>query len=212
MIEYSIDSFVTQLRNYMYDLFPYEKDIINDRKHKNRTGHIRDIALRSNSTVFVDENKRTFDIGNYVAEETYPYYHILQDAPIIRKRDRATDKTKGSQAKVKELGKRDYNKISFNGKTYSREYAKNVRGSRQSVIDKSQHREYGFYGKSYLVNRDAKTYKNIHYQYIDKILDSAIPYLASVFGGRALRKQVTSLEDDYNESNMIENMLSSYLD
>lgn len=196
----------------MYDLFPYEKDIINDKKHRGREGHIRDIAFRSNSTIFIDDNNRSFDIGNYVAESEYPYYHILQDAPVIRKRGRATDKTKGSQAEVKELGKRDYNKISFNGKTYSREYARNVRGIRQSVIDKAQHREYGFYGKSYLVNRNAKSYKNIHYHYIDKILDSAIPYLASMFGGRALRKQVTSLEEDYNESNMIENMLSSYLD
>ena len=209
MIEYSIDSFVTQLRNAMYDspIFPYENDAINDKKHKYRPDHIKNVAFRANSTIFVDENTRTFDIGNYVAEREYPYYHILQDSPAIRKRGRANEKTRGSQASVKDLGQRDYNKISFNGKTYSKEYAKKINQKRKLEIDNAT---YFVNGKKY--NRHAIEYKNIHYKYIDRVLDSVIPQVASLFGGRALRKQVTSLEEDYNESNMIENMLSSYLD
>lgn len=209
MIEFNLDSFVQVLRNTMYDSaeFPYERDEINDRKHKGRTEHIKDVAFRSNSTMFINDNARSFDIGNYIAERDYPYYHILQDAPVIRKKGRATEKTRGSQEKERELGKRDYGKISFNGKTYSREYAKNVRGARKSVVDNSTQWQNGV-----KINRSALTYKNIHYKYIDKVLDIAIPQVAQLFGGRMLRKQITSLEDDYNESNMVQNMLSSYLD
>ena len=32
-----------------------------------------------------------FDIGNEYAEREYPYYHILEDAPVIRKKGKGTE-------------------------------------------------------------------------------------------------------------------------
>lgn len=214
MQEFNLDRFTSRLRELMYNNFPYENDVINLKKHKNRPKHIRDIAFMDNP-IYVNINSRTFDIGGYMAESQYPYYHILQDSPVIRKRDRATSKTKGSQAKIEKLGLRDYNKISFNGKTYSREYAKNVRGKRESVVDKSTQWQNGV-----KINKSANNYKNIHYQYIDRTLDLIMPLLAQEFGGKLLRKQNTGLEEDYelsqniefDERFAIEDMLSSYLD
>ena len=66
----------------------------------------------------------------------------------------------------------------------------------------------------------AKQYVNIHYKYIDKILDNVVPILANRFGGRMLRKVDTGLKEEFDfqtqqdldERFMIEDMLSSYLD
>lgn len=208
-MEYSLDLFVSELRNVMYESadFPFESDLINLKKHPKRNLHIKDVAFKSNDTMFVDDDKRSFDIGNYYAEQDYPYYHILQDSPVIRKRGKATEKTRGSQAKVSELGKRDYNKISFNGKTYTREYAKNIRGKRNSIVDRSTQWNNGV-----KINKESINYKNIHYHWIDKVLDVSVHQVAYSFGGRVIASRNTSLEEDYNESQMIEDMLSSYLD
>ena len=77
MQEFSLLSFVEELRREMYIHFPYEwNEYRNKSKHPNRTGHIRDVAFRDNP-VIVGENTISFDIGNNNAEARYPYYHIL---------------------------------------------------------------------------------------------------------------------------------------
>ena len=207
-MEFDLDLFTTELRNVMYESadFPYESEELNLKKHKKRPMHIKDVAFKANSTMKVNDNTRTFDIGNTYAEQEYPYYHILQDSPVIRKKGRGTDKTRGSQAKVKNLGQRDYGRVSFNGKTYSKEYAKNVRGARKSVVDNSTQWVNG-----QKINRNALSYKNIHYKYIDKVLDTSVKQVASMFGG-IVRTSSSGLKDDYNESILIENMINSYLD
>lgn len=206
-MEYSLDLFVRELRNVMYEskYFPFQNEETNLKKHKGRELHIKDVAFKSNPTIHLSDTTLAFDIGNFIAERDYPYYHILQDAPIIRKKGRATEKTRGSQDKVKNLGQRDYAIVSFNGKTYSKEYAKNVRGKRNSVIERAT---YFVDGKR--MNARSLSYRNIHYKYIDTVLSNSVEQVALSFGGRIASARNTSLEDDYNESLKIEEMLNSF--
>lgn len=198
-MEFTISAFAKRLKQLMYDRFPYEPNQINQYKHKNRSGHIRDVALGNNDITF-GEDIAIFEIGNAFAEERYPYYHILQDAPYIRKRGRGTSKTKGSQARVEYNAKRDYNVVRWNGKTYSKEYSKNVRGKRNRIGKVSQWAT-DYNGERIFINREANSYLNIHYQYIDKMLSSS-PYgitdtLAEEFGLRKMRTVNSGLGEDY---------------
>ena len=226
MQEFSLQSFVEALRKEMYIHFPYEwNKYRNDTKHPNRTGHIRDVAFMDNQ-VIVGENNISFDIGNARAEAKYPYYHILQDAPIIHKRPKSGEpkSDKGSQSKVRNLGQRDYGRVSFNRKTYSKEYAKNVRGKRDSVITNARQwvideSEGGIkWSKTGIGNssRESQYYKNIHYQYINRILELSIKIVAPQFGYRLEQVKGTSLKDDYEMQqemdSVLEDMINSFTD
>lgn len=164
-MEFTVGSFTKRLRELMYDNFPNlpERGVNPNGtpKHGEHNEEIRDVAFMNNPTYMIDENTNAFEIGNEFAEEYYPYYHILEDAPYIRKRGKGTGKTKGSQAEIKELGKRDYNIISFNGKTYGREYARNVRGKRDR-LSSSSHWITDNNGRKMMVNREANAYQNVH--------------------------------------------------
>lgn len=218
-MEFVLSAFVDSLRNEMYRSFPYEHKEINDVKHPNRIGHIRDVAFMNNAPTMLDENTYAFEIGNTYAEEKYPYYHILENAPYIRKRGRATTKSRGSQAKVENVGKRNYEKINWNGKTYSKEYAKNVRGSRDRT-SKVSYWATDYMGREYFLNREANSYKNEHYLYIENMLNMFIlDNLAREFGLKRMRTQLSGLEEDYmsqvsDEHNslvsMITNAISSF--
>lgn len=211
-MEFSLENFVKDIRQNLYDNFPYESDEIKQLKHKKRPLHIRDIAFGSLPSV-TNGNTIYFDIGSDYAEEFYPYYHILEDAEVIRKRGKGTKLSKGSQANVEVAGgKRDYGRISFNGKTYSREYRKNVRGERSRVL-KSTYKIVGSDGKVYKVNKDANYYKNVHYHYIERILDNVLPWIASANGLRMGRTQLTSLEEEYQNQeseDRIMNIINSF--
>ena len=193
-----LKSFTETLRQMIYDKFPYENDALTMKKHKNRNGHIRDIAFM-NLPYFVSENTASFDIGSYTAESKYPYYHILQDAPVIRKRGRGTDRTKGSQRLVGNKALRDYNIVSFNGKTYTREYEKNIRGKRASVLTNT------------IIKSGGNSYFNVHYKYIDNILDIVVPQVAIMYGGIYVGKHGTSLAVDY-QAQELANWLEESID
>lgn len=209
-MDFEINAFVDKLRELMYGRFPYEDDSINKKKHDNRLGHIRDVAFMNNPIVYVDENTLMFDIGNNMAEEKYPYYHILENAPFIRKAGRGTTKSKGSQAKVDVLANRDYERVSFNGKTYTKEYAKNVRGKRAELTRFNADRHINIGGKEYRINRSANYYENIHYQYIENMLNGGVNQeLAAIFGLKQGRTQSTGLEEEYK---MQENGILAILD
>lgn len=160
-------------------------------KHKNREPlHLQQTIKESfESSTITNETMITFDLGNERMEITHPYYHILENTPYIRKRGQGTDKTRGSQAKIEPI-KRDYEIISWNGKTFTKEYRKNVRGSRNR--DETSTRRYGYV----LVRRNGNSYKNDNYQYIEKIIDNVNPVLANMFGMRLRRTEKTGLEDD----------------
>ena len=147
-------------------------------KHKGREPlKLKDAVISSmaNSTIFV-ENEISFNIGNEQMEKTHPYYHILENAPVIRKRGKGTDKSRGSQAKIEDVGQRDYERVSFNGKTFTKEYAKNVRGKRNR-IDNVTHFVSDSRGNRKMINREAGAYQNVHYMYIEKIL---VKYLTTL--------------------------------
>ena len=143
------------------------------------------------STLQVDESMFTFDLGNEKMERMHPYYHILENTPYIRIKNKGTDKTKGSQAKIENLGQRDYEIVDWNGKTFTKEYSKNVRGSRNR--DDTVTRRYG----NVLVKRQSNSYKNDHYRYIENIIDSINPILAQMFDMRLARKIDTGLAEEY---------------
>lgn len=203
MAEFSLDLFTTRLRDVIYNAFPYEREELNLKKHEDRPGHIRDVAFKNNETIRLDENTLVFEIGNTYAEERYPYYHILQDAPYIRKRGKATSKTRGSQARIEYLGARDYNAITWNGKTYSREYQRNVRGKRSRLSNVS-HWATDYNGNKYFINRDANSYLNVHYKYIENIMNFNLMYLAIEFGLKQKRTEITGLEEDYSASRILD--------
>lgn len=211
MAEFSLQAFTDSIRQNLYDNFPYESDTVKMQKHKKTPLHIRDIAFMYLPTT-QGENSIMFEIGSEYAEEYYPYYHILEDAQVIRKRGKGTKGSRGSQAEIKELGKRDYGRISFNGKTYSREYRKNVRGER-SRLGTATKVVVGSNGKTYRVNPNASYYANKHYQYIERTLNNVLPWIANEYGMRMGRTEITDLVDEYQEQesqDRIINALSSF--
>ena len=194
-MEYTLGSFTKRLRELMYDNFPrLEGRGFNPSgtpKHGQYNEEIRDVAFQKNQTYILDSETQMFEIGNGYAEEYYPYYHILEDTPYIRKRNKGTDKTKGSQAKVEKRSQRDYNIISFNGKTFSREYTRNVRGKRNRLDQVSR--------------RESNSYLNEHYHYIEKMMNNVIlDQLAIEFGMKSGRTKITSLQEDYEALNIVD--------
>lgn len=203
-MEYSLDALVDLIRQSIYNNFPYDPN--------SKNGNIRDIAFMNNPLISVDfgtDPYRMFDIGNEFAERTAPYYHILQDAQVIRKSGRGTKRSKGSQAKVEEISKRDYGKVSFNekSKTFYQEYHKNIRGQRSKAS--SATRFIKLDGKTIKINRDSDYYLNIHYNYIDKILDENLPIIAETLGLKLRRKIDTGLKEE-NDLQGIDNMISFF--
>lgn len=209
MAEFSLQGFTNSIRQNLYDNFPYENDEIKMKKHFKTPLHIRDVAL---GLPYMSGNMFIFEIGSDFAEENYPYYHILEDAEVIRKRGRGTKLTKGSQAEISKLSARDYSHINFNGQTYSREYRKNVRGQR-SRIDKATYIVVGSDGRAYRINSNANYYKNKHYRYIERTLDSTLPWIANEYGLRMGRTELTSLEIEYSEQqhdSLITSIINSF--
>ena len=210
MAEFSLSNFANDIRQNIYDNFPYESNEIKAIKHAKTPLHIRDVAL---GLVNISNGQMIFEIGNDFAEEYYPYYHILEDAEVIRKKGRGTKLSKGSQAEITKLSDRDYGRISFNGKTFSREYQKNVRGVR-SRVEKATYNIVGSDGRVYKVNKDANYYKNIHFHYIERILNNTLPWIAQANGVRMGRTEISSLESDYEcqqSENLITSIMSSFM-
>lgn len=185
-------------------------------KHPNRSPLTLKEAVENcmNETYYRDMVSASFDIGNEKLEISHPYYHILQQAPVIRKKNKSTKKTRGSQSEV-EVSKRDYERVTFNGKTFTKEYSRNVRGKRTNLSRTSYWSGNVTSGGSF-INREANQYKNVYYQYINKILDSGILLtLANKYGLKMKRKMDNGLAEEYfsqfNEApiNMLD-ILSSF--
>lgn len=207
---FDINVFATRLKELFVNspLFPnMPENYVNEwgvvqsdrEKHKGREPlKLKDAVISSmaKSTIFA-ENEISFNIGNEQMEKTHPYYHILENAPVIRKRGKGTDKSRGSQAKIEDVGQRDYERVSFNGKTFTKEYAKNVRGKRNR-INNVTHFITDSKGNRKMINREAGAYQNIHYMYIERILDSGIlNTIAEEQGLKVMRKVNTGLGEEY---------------
>ena len=208
-MDFNIDSFTNRLMELIADNVPYETEESYDKRHKNRNGkRLKDLFSTNslqksdqnafNTTISQNINIRTVDVGGPMAEAIMPQYHILQQAQVIHKRGRATTKSKGSQDKVKPM-ERDYEKVTWNGKTFTKEYNKNVRGSRKRAEKLLSPKLRYTNGKYQIDDRyNQNVYVNTHYKYIDKILDTITPWLAGEYGLKLSRKQDTGLQEEYN--------------
>ena len=201
MEEFNLNNFTNRLRQLMYERFPNLKDRgRNPRgsfKHGLYNDEIRDVAFMKNPIVVYGENQLSFDIGNEYAEKYYPYYHILEDTPYILKRNKGMSKTRGSQAKIKKLEKRDYNFVNWNGKTFTQEYKRNIRGKRNR-IGKVSHWVTDSQGNEIFINRENNSYLNEHYHYIEKMLDTCVDQLGIDFNLKVMRIQHSDLGEDYS--------------
>lgn len=224
-MEFSIELFTEKLKEWFVNsaLFPYyeiantketqygrSKQYDDSVKHPNRhPTHLKDATKQCLETTTTRlENSISFDYGNAVLEANYPHYHILEESQVIRKRNKGTKKTKGSQDSERILAKRDYNKVSWNGKTFTKEYSRNVRGSRNRM---SMVSHWGMLnGQSVYENADSNAYFNTHYQYIENILDQdVVMRLEAYFGLKKSRKVDTGLNEEYGlqeESNYTTNI------
>ena len=224
MAEFDLLSFVFKLKEFFADSknFPYmaneyTKGWVNQnssQKHPNRSpAHLRDEAKSCMArTQVIAENTITFDYGDANMEKNYPHYHILQQAPVIRKKNKSTKKTRGSQGEIVDKAMRDYENVMFGGKIGSKlfkEYSRNVRGARNRANNVSYWKDDVFQ------NSTANSYANIHYKYIDNILDNeVVPKLASEFNLKAMRKQDNGLTEelalqwDTDESTILDIMSS----
>lgn len=185
----------TQLDSSKHSKRPEPRDL----KHQ--------IANSMSSSRVVSENTVTFDIGNEMLEKNFPYYHILQQAPVIRKRNKGTDKSKGSQMFVKDKGKRDYEQVYWNGKTFTKEYSKNVRGSRINLNKTSMHIDGQF------INMEQNQYLNMHYRYIDNILNNdVVDQIALKFNLKRKRTEDSGLIDEFamQEGTEVESVLKAF--
>lgn len=195
-MEFTVGNFVEKLRQVIYDNFPYESDEKTIEKHPKRPLHIRDIAFGYLPSFNQPDGSIYFDIGSDYAEEYYPYYHILEDSEVIHIKYKGTKGSKGSQDRISDKAARNYGKVSWNGKIFSREYVKNVRGAR-SRAGKSRQYIVGSDGVVYKLNQDSTYYYNKHYKYIERILDQTLPFIAQDFGLKMQRTVITGLEEDY---------------
>ena len=210
-MEYNIIDFTTKLKEWFVSspLFPKMTGTYksgwgymqtDEEKHPNRNPVHLDEAVRQcfDQTTSTSENTISFDLGSETMEHSHPYYHILEDSPVIRKKYRGTEKTKGSQAQIKDVGKRDYGRVEWNGKTFTKEYSRNVRGSRNR-IESVSHWAVDSNGRKYFANRESNSYQNVYYRYIENILDQdVVMKLASEFNLTTKRKIDTGFAEEYS--------------
>lgn len=191
----------------------YGNTQLDSSKHKKRP-EPRDLrtqierSMNSTMGLSLDESGTiSFNIGSDFMETNFPYYHILQQAPTIRKKGKGTIKTKGSQMYEKNVAKRDYEHVHWNGKTFTKEYEKNVRGGRINLNKTSMHIDGQF------LNMEQNQYLNMHYKYIDTILDNdVVDQLASTFGMKRRRTQDSGLIDEfaYQEDTDVATVLKAF--
>lgn len=215
-MDFSVNAFSQSLFEMILESnqFPFMRDEALDKaKHSKRSPlHLKN-AIRQDALKFQSDNTAGFEIGSAVLEMNHPYYHILEDAPVIRKRGKGTKKTKGSQAEIENVGERDYGRVSWNGKTFTKEYDRNVRGSRKRVTSVSHWTE-DYAGNNVFVNREANAYANTHYKYFEGILNGGVvDRLAMQFGLKRKRTENTGLGEEYamqDESRYTTNMLDIF--
>lgn len=202
-MEYDLGTFTRYLKSLLYEKMPFDKD--NLHPHANRNFHMRDLALGQNNVIPVGLNSMYFEIGNDIAEAKAPYYHILEDAQVIRKAGYGTQKSKGSQAFIQDKGKRDYGQATFTITNNSKgqrinpyyEYRRNVRGKR-SLVGNSTRKVIDENGVVTKINRESKYYFNIHYNYIERGLETITNLLAHQFDMKLQRTKI-DYSEEYND-------------
>lgn len=194
-------------------LFPYDHSV--KRSLKKDKPHMLDAALKANVVIPLGKDTYYFEIGNENAEAKAPQYHILEDAKIIRRPNKATKKSKGSQANIFPIEKRDYGAMLWRKRTQSKgsefgkmeliqEYRQNQTRNFWGDADKA--REYVERVKYHNKN-NRNYYENKHYKYIERILDVIVPQVAQEIGAK-LAKTTSGLGD----VDVLDNKLYRYVD
>jgi len=154
--------------------------------------HMKDIAFQQNPMVQVSPDSWYFEIGNEEAEANAPQYHILENAKIIRRPNRGTKKTRGSQDNIRETRQRDYNAYVLRPRTQSKgdkygtyeliqEYRQNQ--SRNFWGTAAKAREYSERVKYHHTNN--RNYReNEHWRYMERILNVALPFIADTINAK----------------------------
>lgn len=205
-MDFDLSTFTTELRAKMFFRFPYLQGRGTNKngtpKHGRFNEEIRHVAFDTNMTIDYGDNIKIFEIGNDYAETNYPYYHILEDAPVIHKAGHGTKQSKGSQQYVRVLKNRDYGivskKTTSKGKVYyKQEYrGKNYRGKRLfNLYEHSQHKVLDLdTNVTTLRNDTSPTYMNEHYHYIEEMLDKITDELASEYNMRKVTTRNSTLD------------------
>jgi hypothetical protein len=164
------------------DIFPFS-----DRKKfptKQFKPHMKNIAFNNNPIVVVSPTVQYFELGNDYAEKVAPYYHILEDAKVISNPNKGTIRSKGSQANVRPLSKRDYSVGSVDSSGYiTPEYRGTFNTGKRSYWNAQRRLTNRAYETR---NEKSKFRYNIHYAYIERILEKELPKIASLSGLRLL--------------------------
>ena len=146
--------------------------------------HMRTLALDNNPIVVVSPKLQYFEIGNEQAEQKAPYYHILEDAKTISNPNKGTIRSKGSQAFVLPKSKRDYSVGSIDSQgVITPEYRGSFNAGKRSYWN-AQRR---LIDRRYETRNERQKFRyNIHYAYIERILETHLPQIASLSGLRLL--------------------------
>ena len=213
-MEFDIKSFGEVIKDGIVVSIPREPEFLAKEKHGNLKKNPRNpLQLQdqvrnelSKPIQQINETTYYFDLGSERLESTYPYYHILEDSQVIHIRGAGTRTSKGSQAQISDLGKRDYGRVERKvvfkdgiGKTsYSQEYRKNVRGKRtllktQTVRYLNDDGEIE-YREKVVGTKSSTTYVNTNYHYIENNLESwLIPSLITAYGLKRLKNGASDL-------------------
>lgn len=205
MADYSL-----QLINLIIDafesssIFPYDDGKTHWRKATKP--HMKDIAFRDNikkGAIKLGNNSYYFEIGNELAEEKAPQYHILEDAKIIRRPNKGTKKSRGSQGNIKDKKMRDYGSYLYRPRTQSKssefgkmeliqEYRQNQ--ARNFFGDAEKAREYSERVKYHHENK--RNYiENKHWKYMERILNVSLPFIADIIGAKLVASNEISESD-----------------
>jgi hypothetical protein len=163
-------------------LYPFDKVTPEDKRKK---GHALDKAFELHRVTPLTPELNYFEIGNAVAELETPHYHILEDAKKIRMPYMGTEKSLGSQRKVKR-SKRDYSVLGY------------AQGTKTVVQEYRQDFKRNYYGKGTLTttprefakrekvtNKNKRGYRNnIYFGYIENLVSEAGQNIASRFNAR----------------------------
>jgi hypothetical protein len=168
-------------------------------KEKRKKDHMKE-TVYNNKPVIVSPDIQYFELGNDVAEEKTPHYHILEDAKIIRMPNKGTKKSKGSQRVIADKAKRDYGQFTYvASKTYGyqaiQEYRQNMTRNYDGTIkSRTQPREFSKRKKVSDINKRNYRY-NKHYQYIERMLDPITRGLAIETNTKLKKGEADSLID-----------------
>jgi hypothetical protein len=170
----------TEMRDHPSFPFDDGKDVLgNQTGRKFNKPHMKTLALNNNPIIVVSPQIQYFRLGNESAERRTPHYHILEDARTIRNPGKSTTKTRGSQALISNRGKRDYGvNLSPDSETglITQEYRQDYRSGRRSYWNtqrKNVNRRYE------MRNLKRPFRYNIHFGYIERILEDITPKIAS---------------------------------